>query len=125
MALDKYFPVEEGIEIIAEPGRYMVASAFTLGVNIIAKRVVARDQHGESKFLKSFSSHPLHTNFIFIPKKYFFLVSGVIPGLNFNNLCLVKPYYNRKLIVHKKLSPNFAITLTVSNIIGCGINANK
>lgn len=48
MALDKYFPEEEGMEIIAEPGRYMVASAFTLGVNIIAKRVVARDQHGEN-----------------------------------------------------------------------------
>lgn len=48
MALDKYFPAEEGVEIIAEPGRYMVASAFTLGVNIIAKRVVARDQRGEN-----------------------------------------------------------------------------
>lgn len=48
MALDKYFPAEEGVDIIAEPGRYFVASAFTLGVNIIAKRVVARDQHGEN-----------------------------------------------------------------------------
>jgi len=47
MALDKYFPAEEGVRIIAEPGRYFVASAFTLGVNIIAKRVVARDQHGD------------------------------------------------------------------------------
>lgn len=48
MALDKYFPANEGVSIIAEPGRYFVASAFTLGVNIIAKRVVARDQHGEN-----------------------------------------------------------------------------
>ncbi|XP_055329354.1 ornithine decarboxylase-like [Paramacrobiotus metropolitanus] len=39
-ALNKYFPPEMGIRIIAEPGRYMVASAFTLAVNIIAKRVV-------------------------------------------------------------------------------------
>ena len=54
MALDKYFPADEGVSIIAEPGRYFVASAFTLGVNIIAKRAVARDQHGESKYFKSF-----------------------------------------------------------------------
>lgn len=54
MALDKYFPAEEGVEIIAEPGRYFVASAYTLGVNIIAKRVVARDQQGESMCSQSF-----------------------------------------------------------------------
>lgn len=48
MALDKYFPAEEGVDIISEPGRYFVASAFTVAVNIIAKRVVARDQHGEN-----------------------------------------------------------------------------
>lgn len=46
MALDKYFP-EESINIIAEPGRYFVASAFTIGVNVIAKRVVTRDKKGE------------------------------------------------------------------------------
>ena len=50
MALDKYFPAEEGVDIISEPGRYFVASAFTVAVNVIAKRVVARDQHGESKW---------------------------------------------------------------------------
>jgi len=42
-ALDSYFPESSGVEIIAEPGRYFVASAFTLAVNIIAKRTVARD----------------------------------------------------------------------------------
>uniref|UniRef100_A0A8C6GNY5 Ornithine decarboxylase n=1 Tax=Mus spicilegus TaxID=10103 RepID=A0A8C6GNY5_MUSSI len=36
-ALDKYFPSDSGVRIIAEPGRYYVASAFTLAVNIIAK----------------------------------------------------------------------------------------
>jgi ornithine decarboxylase len=39
-ALDQYFPVGCGTRIIAEPGRYYVASAFTLAVNIIAKRTV-------------------------------------------------------------------------------------
>jgi len=42
-ALDEYFPACSGVRIIAEPGRYFVASAFTLAVNIIAKRTVARD----------------------------------------------------------------------------------
>jgi len=42
-ALDKFFPAESGVRIIAEPGRYFVASAFTLAVNVIAKRTVARD----------------------------------------------------------------------------------
>lgn len=41
-SLDEFFP-DPNIEIIAEPGRYFVASAFTLAVNVIAKREVARD----------------------------------------------------------------------------------
>ncbi|PWU16513.1 MAG: hypothetical protein C5B45_00295 [Chlamydiae bacterium] len=36
--LDRHFPATSGIEIIAEPGRYFTASAFTLCTNIIAKR---------------------------------------------------------------------------------------
>ncbi|KAK6188413.1 hypothetical protein SNE40_004590 [Patella caerulea] len=43
-ALDEYFPAETGIRIIAEPGRYFVASAFTLTANIIAKRMISRDK---------------------------------------------------------------------------------
>lgn len=46
-ALDQYFPEEEGVHIIAEPGRYYVSSAFSLAVNIIAKRMVAQDQENE------------------------------------------------------------------------------
>lgn len=36
--LDRHFPAASGVEIIAEPGRYFTASAFTLCTNIIAKR---------------------------------------------------------------------------------------
>ncbi|XP_061175347.1 ornithine decarboxylase-like [Saccostrea echinata] len=43
-ALDHYFPASEDVEIIAEPGRYFVASAFILTVNIIAKRVVTKEK---------------------------------------------------------------------------------
>ncbi|XP_034432627.1 ornithine decarboxylase-like [Hippoglossus hippoglossus] len=39
-ALDKYFPADSGVKIIAEPGSFYVASAFTLVVNIIAKKVI-------------------------------------------------------------------------------------
>ncbi|KAJ2556891.1 Ornithine decarboxylase [Coemansia sp. RSA 1933] len=41
-ALDTHFPrVSHGaVRIIAEPGRYFVASAFTLAVNVVARRVV-------------------------------------------------------------------------------------
>lgn len=43
LALDKYFPVDAGVRIIAEPGRFYVASAYTLVVNIIAKKVIIDD----------------------------------------------------------------------------------
>lgn len=42
-ALDLYFPESSGVRIISEPGRFFVASAFTLATNIIAKRTVPRD----------------------------------------------------------------------------------
>jgi len=42
-SLDTYFPPEMGVRLIAEPGRFFVASAFTLAANIIARRVVPRD----------------------------------------------------------------------------------
>jgi len=43
-ALDEYFPKSMGVHMIAEPGRFFVASAFTLAVNIIAKRAVPRGE---------------------------------------------------------------------------------
>jgi hypothetical protein len=37
-AIERYFPVRDGLSIIAEPGRYYVAKAFSLAVNVIARR---------------------------------------------------------------------------------------
>ncbi|MBN3270385.1 DCOR1 decarboxylase, partial [Polyodon spathula] len=37
-SLELHFPAESGVRIIAEPGRYYVASAFTLAANIIGKK---------------------------------------------------------------------------------------
>lgn len=42
-SLDKLFPATSGVKIVAEPGKFFVASAFTLATNVIAKRAVARD----------------------------------------------------------------------------------
>ena len=46
-SLDEHFPPECGVKIIAEPGRYFVASAFTLCTNIIAKRDVISEEDNE------------------------------------------------------------------------------
>lgn len=42
--LDSYFPEECGVNVIAEPGCYYVSSAFTLAVNIIAKKAAQYDK---------------------------------------------------------------------------------
>ncbi|KEY67834.1 hypothetical protein S7711_04972 [Stachybotrys chartarum IBT 7711] len=39
-ALEEFFPAGCGIDIIAEPGRYYVSTAFTIACNIIARRTV-------------------------------------------------------------------------------------
>lgn len=44
-ALDEFFPEGSGVEVIAEPGRYVVASAFTLTTNVVAKREVTDDNN--------------------------------------------------------------------------------
>ncbi|KAJ8333064.1 hypothetical protein SKAU_G00419600 [Synaphobranchus kaupii] len=59
-ALDKYFPADSEVRVIAEPGRYYVSSAYTLAVNIIGKKVVMKEQLtcGDST---SFISHSSNT----------------------------------------------------------------
>uniref|UniRef100_A0A3B5KML7 ornithine decarboxylase n=2 Tax=Takifugu rubripes TaxID=31033 RepID=A0A3B5KML7_TAKRU len=45
--LEKYFPADSDVKIIAEPGRFYVASAYTLVVNIIAKKVILDEDSDE------------------------------------------------------------------------------
>lgn len=47
--LEAYFPVMSGVQVIAEPGTFYLSSSFTLVVNVLDKKLVARDLHGESK----------------------------------------------------------------------------
>ncbi|UJR28368.1 hypothetical protein I4U23_009611 [Adineta vaga] len=50
-ALDEHFPDDGHIRIIAEPGRYYVASAYTLATNIIASREMIESETGHSKYM--------------------------------------------------------------------------
>ena len=45
--IDRLFPPH--VKVIAEPGRYFVSSAYTLAVNIIARRVVHNQDSEDSK----------------------------------------------------------------------------
>ncbi|GLD65889.1 antizyme inhibitor 1-like protein [Lates japonicus] len=40
--LDAYFPPLSGVQVLAQPGSFYVASAFNLAVNVIGKKVVTR-----------------------------------------------------------------------------------
>lgn len=53
--LDAYFPSLSGVQVLAQPGSFYVASAFSLAVNVIAKEVVARhwDSLSQGEFLSS------------------------------------------------------------------------
>ncbi|KAI1258800.1 ornithine decarboxylase [Xylariaceae sp. FL1019] len=48
-ALDEYFPPH--INVIAEPGRYYVSSAFTIACNIIARRTIDNPVSGETSYM--------------------------------------------------------------------------
>lgn len=50
-ALDAFFPVGCGVDIIAEPGRYYVASSMTLATMVIAKRVEYDDKLGHDGYM--------------------------------------------------------------------------
>lgn len=41
--MDAYFPPLSGVQVIAEPGSYYVGSVFSLAVNVIGKKVMARN----------------------------------------------------------------------------------
>ncbi|GAA5923590.1 ornithine decarboxylase SPE1 [Sporobolomyces koalae] len=51
-AISLHFPVEEGIKIIAEPGRYYVCRAFELATNIIAKRSAREGTNDEESMME-------------------------------------------------------------------------
>jgi ornithine decarboxylase len=51
-AINVHFPVQDGIKIIAEPGRYYVCRAFELATNIIAKRAAREGTNDEESMME-------------------------------------------------------------------------
>lgn len=50
-ALDEHFPDDGSLRVIAEPGRYYVASAYTLATNVIASREMLDADTGKMKYM--------------------------------------------------------------------------
>ncbi|KAJ2971702.1 hypothetical protein NQ176_g7564 [Zarea fungicola] len=46
-----FFPANGNVDIIAEPGRYYVASAFTIACNVIARRQVQEPATGATSYM--------------------------------------------------------------------------
>ncbi|XP_072118065.1 antizyme inhibitor 1-like isoform X1 [Mobula birostris] len=98
--LEIYFPPESDIKIIAEPGSYYVNSAFTLAVNIVAKKTIARDLQNQSE-VPSLNDEPF----------FMYYISDGVYG------CFANSLYgtvNAIPILHKKLNsgePVFASSL--------------
>lgn len=90
-ALDLYFPEGSAVEIIAEPGRYYVASAFSLAVNIIAKKEVHLDNSGSDDEETCPSKNIMY-----------YVNDGVYGSFN----CIFFDHAHPKPILHKKPSPD-------------------
>uniref|UniRef100_A0A3P8UMP5 ornithine decarboxylase n=1 Tax=Cynoglossus semilaevis TaxID=244447 RepID=A0A3P8UMP5_CYNSE len=68
-ALDKYFPADSGVRLIAEPGTFYVESCCTLIVNVIAKKVIQGErsssgQETSDRNLVYYVNDGLHTSFL-------------------------------------------------------------
>ncbi|CAF1052411.1 unnamed protein product [Adineta steineri] len=50
-AIDNHFPDDGSVRIIAEPGRYYVASAYSLATNVIASRDMIDNETGDEKYM--------------------------------------------------------------------------
>ncbi|XP_069776584.1 antizyme inhibitor 1-like [Narcine bancroftii] len=99
--LDIYFSKSD-IKIIAEPGSYYVNSAFTLAVNIVAKKTIARDSQDQSE-VSSMNDEPF----------FMYYISDGVYGSFTNNL-----YGAVKAIpiLHKK--PNLGEPVFASSLWG-------
>uniref|UniRef100_A0AAY4CKL8 ornithine decarboxylase n=1 Tax=Denticeps clupeoides TaxID=299321 RepID=A0AAY4CKL8_9TELE len=63
LALDTYFPAQGKVKIIAEPGRYYVASSYTLALNIIGKKAVMKNHNDGNKGIMYYVNDGIHGSF--------------------------------------------------------------
>ncbi|XP_013408883.1 ornithine decarboxylase isoform X3 [Lingula anatina] len=97
-ALDEYFPKEENVVVIAEPGTYYVQSAFTLALRVIGKRVLrsaASDMDHEQSFLY-YLNDGIHGSFFFTV-----LVDKAIPGFR---VIKKKRYHNKMTTARPRIT---------------------
>lgn len=94
-ALDKYFPADSGVKIIAEPGRFYVASAFTLVVNIIAKKVIMDEESSSDEEDEGTSDRTL----------MYYVNDGVYGSFN----CILFDHAHCLPTLHKKPKPDEAM----------------
>ncbi|KAM6912423.1 ornithine decarboxylase [Xenentodon cancila] len=94
-ALDKYFPSDAGVKVIAEPGRFYVASAYTLVVNIIAKKVVMDEDSVSDEEEQGTSDRTL----------MFYVNDGVYGSFN----CILYDHAHCFPVLHKKPKPDEAM----------------
>ncbi|XP_037097796.1 ornithine decarboxylase [Syngnathus acus] len=94
-ALDKCFPADSGVRIIAEPGRFYVASAYTLVVNIIAKKVLMDDESGSDEEDEGTSDRSL----------MYYVNDGVYGSFN----CILYDHAHCLPTLHKKSKPDEAM----------------
>jgi len=62
-ALDKHFPASSGVRIIAEPGRYVAAAAFTLATCVLARRVIPPQNDGDKPSYMYYVSDGVYGSF--------------------------------------------------------------
>jgi ornithine decarboxylase len=55
-AIDRYFPLGCGVDIIAEPGRYFVCASHAYAVSVIAKRELNEEQLADAKAIEAFGT---------------------------------------------------------------------
>lgn len=67
-ALAKYFPLQEfpELQVISEPGRYFVESAFTL-VSLIHSKKISKSANGDIEEVMYYLNEGVYSNFLFIP----------------------------------------------------------
>ena len=88
--LDNYFPASKhsNLRVIAEPGTYYAASAFTVVTNVIAKRkVVLPVQESKIEKGKLLSVFKSFIKYLFFYKQFFFFIcffSGLTQNYVFN-----------------------------------------
>lgn len=57
-AIEHHFPASEGVQVFAEPGRYMACASHTYAVAVIAKRQLSESQLADTAEIESFGARP-------------------------------------------------------------------